>query len=222
MDSDNVNYNTVVHKWFSKQKKDILIRAWAQTLSACPRNKKKSRETDSSPGGVGCWGHWEVQGGAVMSQFQTPMLEWGLWSSVFLVRRLPAGFFQGVAMGEALTRGEGAVAGYGPSSNPALAVTSISLSLSQKPAHCSLPKVWTQAGHIPANRKRVTEYYCYVCQDLWKQMEGGNSRKAQPIKTGYKNRRAWLVLGADESVIRNFLKGNPRSGCLHQWISLEL
>lgn len=54
MDSDNVNYNTVVHKDSQNRRRDILIRAWAQTLSARPRNKKKSRETDSSPGGVGC------------------------------------------------------------------------------------------------------------------------------------------------------------------------
>lgn len=55
MDSDkNVNYNTVVHKDSRNRRRDILIRAWAQTLSARPRNKKKSRETDSSPGGVGC------------------------------------------------------------------------------------------------------------------------------------------------------------------------
>ena len=50
---DNVNYNTVVHKDSQNRRRDILIRAWAQTLSARPRNKK-SRETDSSPGGVGC------------------------------------------------------------------------------------------------------------------------------------------------------------------------
>ena len=63
MDSDNVNYNTVVHKDSQNRRRDILIRAWAQTLSARPRNKKQSGEMDSPPCGVGSCGHWEALGG---------------------------------------------------------------------------------------------------------------------------------------------------------------
>ena len=178
MDSNNVNYNIAVHKDSQNRRRDILKRAWAQTLSAHPRNKKKSGETDSPPGGVGSWGHWEAQGGSCDVSASDP----SCWSGVFgsSVSLLLEGFLLGFSRewpwGMPDQGWGGACGQYGPSCTPALAVTSISPHSLPEPAHCSLLKVWTTAGRIPADRRKITrEYYCYVCQDLWKQMEGGYS-----------------------------------------------
>ena len=116
MDNDNVNvnYTTIAHKDSWNRGRNILVRAWTQTLSAHPRNKEKSGETDSPPGGVRSWGHWEDFGGRVCwlgssdLSAPDPLLEWGLCELCFSsVRMASCGFFQWGAMRGAWQGGQG-------------------------------------------------------------------------------------------------------------------
>lgn len=207
MDSNNVNYNIAVHKDSQNRRRDILKRAWAQTLSAHPRNKKKSGETDSPPGGVGSWGHWEAQGGSCDVSASDP----SCWSGVFgsSVSLLLEGFLLGFSRewpwGMPDQGWGGACGQYGPSCTPALAVTSISPHSLPEPAHCSLLKVWTTAGRIPADRRKITRILLLrLPRPLKTDGRGKFLEKHNQSKLVQKHRRVWLVLGADESVIRNF------------------